>query len=534
MRLAPILTATLLAAPFVQAEQVEITIKTLRAQMRYDQSEITVPPGAKVKLTFQNVDDMPHNIAFCDQGTDVVAMCAKMMEKPEEALKRNWEPDDKRVWLHSHTLDPQKSETLEFTAPEKAGDYPYVCTFPGHAMQMQGKLRVAADGPKLTGLKFALYNGDFKELPDFRTLTVHRQGAIDDGLIRLKFDDYKNQYAIVFSGKLTAPKKGDYTFYLTSDDGSQLLIDGKSVVKYDGIHPAGAIKEGKVTLEAGEHDFRLRYFQAAGGADLFVAWEGPGFRKTALSEWKPAGWEKSGAKKEDKTVGMPLAVGNEPVIYRNFITGAGNRAIGVGFPGNMNIAWSAEVMNLAIAWRGAFIDSARHWRDRGGGHQPPLGYDTFRPAELSGPFGIGGQWSTVQDGNRPSDYTWRGYKLDAKRVPTFEYEWQGVKVTDRIEASGDAVAGGGKLVRTLKLSGNIPAGALFRVANAAKITPQDGGFLVEGGRFMAEINTDNRFIVTAEGARLDGQNLVLPARPEIVVTYSWLGDHAHHHPTSAK
>lgn len=520
------LTAALLAAPFAHAQQVAITIKTLRAQMRYDVSEFTVTPGAKVKLTLENIDDMPHNIAFCDPGTDVVALCMKMMEKPEEALKRNWAPDDKRVWLHSKTLDPKATEVLEFTAPAKTGVYPYVCTFPGHAMQMQGKMRVAAEGPKLTSLKFAVFNGAWKELPDFSKLKPHREGAIDDGLIALKFDDYKNEYGVVFIGKLKTPRTATYTFYITSDDGSRLLIDGKEIAKFDGIHPAGDIKQGKAKLDAGEHEFRLEYFQAAGHAELFAAWEGGGFSKTALSKWKPAGWDGDSRKKEDKTLGLPLAVGGEPVVYRNFITGAGNRGIGVGFPGDVNIAWSAEAMNLAIAWRGAFIDAARHWRDRGGGHQPPLGFDAFRPAELSPPFAIGAQWPKIEPSERASGYTWRGYKLDAKRVPTFEYEWQGVKVMDRFDASA------GKLTRTLKLDGRIPGGALFRIANADKITACGGEFLVEGTRF--EVPGENKFLVAADGAKLDGRNLVLPARAEIVVTYSWPGDHAHHSHSSAK
>ncbi len=519
MRIATLLTAALLAAPFAHAQQVAITIKTLRAQMRYDLSDITVPPGAKVKLTLENTDDMPHNIAFCDPSTDVVALCAKMMEKPEEALKRNWAPDDKRVWLHSKTLDPKATEVLEFTAPAKTGVYPYVCTFPGHAMQMQGKMHVAAEAPKLTALKFAVYNGDWKELPDFSKLTPHREGAIDDGVIDLKFDDYKNEYGVVFTGTLRAPKAATYTFYITSDDGSRLLIDGKEIAKFDGIHPAGDIKEGKAKLDAGEHQFRLEFFQAGGGAEIFAAWEGGGFTKTVLSKWQPKGWESSTkGKKEDKSVGLPLAVGNEPVIYRNFIAGAGNRGIGVGFPGDVNIAWSAESMNLALAWRGAFIDAARHWRDRGGGPQPPLGYDVIRPAELSPPFAIGAQWPALAESERAPGYTWRGYRLDAKRVPTFEYEWQGVKVSDRFDASG------GKLTRTLKLDGRIPNGALFRLASAEKITPHDATFLVEDGRLE----------IAADGAKLDGKNLVLPARAQIVVTYSWPGDHAHHSHTPAK
>jgi azurin len=39
-------------------------------------------------------------------------------------------------------LQPRGKEVLNFTAPKKAGDYPYVCTFPGHWVIMNGKMVV--------------------------------------------------------------------------------------------------------------------------------------------------------------------------------------------------------------------------------------------------------------------------------------------------------------------------------------------------------------------------------------------------------
>jgi hypothetical protein len=35
---------------------------------------------------------LPHNLVFCQPGTDTAAMAMKQMEKPDEALKRNWLP----------------------------------------------------------------------------------------------------------------------------------------------------------------------------------------------------------------------------------------------------------------------------------------------------------------------------------------------------------------------------------------------------------------------------------------------------------
>ena len=63
----------------------------------------------------------------------------------------------------------------------------------------------------------------------------------------------------------------------------------------------------------------------------------------------------------------------EASIYRNFINGAGPRAIGVGYHEGVNLAFDANNMRLAMIWQGDFIDGARHWNGRGQGYQPPAG-----------------------------------------------------------------------------------------------------------------------------------------------------------------
>src|SRR5690349_11245668 len=100
LRIPTLLLTTAFATTAVAAEVETFTIKTLPAQMRYDVTELTVTQGATVKVVFENPDDMPHNLCFFQPGTDVVEVCNKQMEKPEEALKRNWLPEDPRLWLH--------------------------------------------------------------------------------------------------------------------------------------------------------------------------------------------------------------------------------------------------------------------------------------------------------------------------------------------------------------------------------------------------------------------------------------------------
>src|SRR5439155_2947631 len=70
---------------------------------------------------------------------------------------------------------------------------------------------------------------------------------------------------------------------------------------------------------------------------------------------------------------LPLTPTNGAILYRNFITGAGTKAIAVGYPEKVSIAFDARELRLALLWQGAFIDAARHWTDRGSGFEGPLG-----------------------------------------------------------------------------------------------------------------------------------------------------------------
>jgi plastocyanin len=510
-----------MSADFISAaprEAAVLTIKTMTAQMKYDTSELLVAPGQTVKVLFENTDDLPHNLVFCRPGTDTMAMAMKQMEDPEAALKRNWLPEDNHIWAHSKMLNPHEKDEFTFTAPTKPGTYPYVCTFPGHALTMRGDLKVAPKGDILHDLNFALYLGSWKQLPNFSKLTPHRSGKIEDNLIQLKLDDYKNEFGVVYTAKLITPKKGSYRFFLASDDGARLLVDGKEVVNDDGIHPAKDIKEKNVTLDKGEHDFRLEYFQGGGEIELFAAWKGSDFQITPLSKWLHPQW-KSGPKKKNEFDPIPLVVKDEPVIYRNFIKGAGNRGIAVGYPGGVNIAWSAESMNLAVIWRGAFMDASRHWNSRGGGAQPPLGYDVVKPTgEVTPAFFISdkpaAEWPKWEKDVRYDGFAWKGYTLDAKRNPTFRYTWHDAEIEESYAPrTGDPGLAPG-LIRTVKISGTLPANAWFRIASG-------GPFDMQGGMYHCKDGSGN-VVVSAEGAFEAGQNLVIPAMPgTMTILYQW-------------
>ncbi|SDX03413.1 PA14 domain-containing protein [Ruegeria halocynthiae] len=84
----------------------------------------------------------------------------------------------------------------------------------------------------------------------------------------------RDSFAALYSGKLDVTSPGNYTFYLTSDDGSALYIDGELVINNDGNH-ASTLIPVSLDLTAGTHDIEIRYFESGGAQTLKLEWNGP-------------------------------------------------------------------------------------------------------------------------------------------------------------------------------------------------------------------------------------------------------------------
>jgi azurin len=109
--------------------------------MRYDQANLDVRPGQKVRLIFNNYDDMQHNIVIVKPGsTDKVGEAAARLGIAGN--KMNYVPETDQVLFHSSIIQPTSNESIYFEVPAFEGDYGFVCTMPGHYMLMRGILRV--------------------------------------------------------------------------------------------------------------------------------------------------------------------------------------------------------------------------------------------------------------------------------------------------------------------------------------------------------------------------------------------------------
>lgn len=128
----------------------------------------------------------------------------------------------------------------------------------------------AVDEPKdlASGLRANVYEGLWERLPDFEKLEAVEQAVAKT--VTLDVTERREHVGIVFEGFVKVPHDGLYLFGLTSDDGSRLIIDGKTVVDLDGDHPA--IEHGtQLSLDAGLHSLRIEFFEAEGKEALEVS-----------------------------------------------------------------------------------------------------------------------------------------------------------------------------------------------------------------------------------------------------------------------
>ena len=180
-------------------------------------------------------------------------------------------------------------------------------------------------------LSYTYYEGNWSKLPDFNKLKVIKSGEVAN----FDISPYRRNYdfAFQFKGYINVAQSGTYTFYTTSDDGSKLYINDKTVVSNDGLHAAEE-RSGQVYLSAGQHPIKVIYFENSGKEVLKVQYAGPDVSKRVIpsavlsadkAEIAPV--TSSGVAKAhagaDKTVGVGSAVqlsgwGTGPNPFREY------------------------------------------------------------------------------------------------------------------------------------------------------------------------------------------------------------------------
>ncbi len=123
-----------------------IVLRPITHMMQYDRTQIFVEAGKPVQIVLENSDIMPHNIVITTPGAYAkVGIAAELMASDPDGVARQFVPEMPEVLHASKMLQPGQIERLNIVAPTQPGEYPYVCTYPGHWRRMYGTMHVVPD-----------------------------------------------------------------------------------------------------------------------------------------------------------------------------------------------------------------------------------------------------------------------------------------------------------------------------------------------------------------------------------------------------
>ncbi|KAJ9439440.1 PA14 superfamily domain [Diplonema papillatum] len=134
-----------------------------------------------------------------------------------------------------------------------------------------------------TGMRTALYRADAgKYMGDFANFETRNPDEIwkDGRNVDFSHDEwslagYDDNFASRHSGYLVVPVPGNYTFFLTSDDGSRMFLEGVEIISNGGIHGKKTV-DATLCLESRKYEVRIEFFELLDGQMLKWEWLQPG------------------------------------------------------------------------------------------------------------------------------------------------------------------------------------------------------------------------------------------------------------------
>lgn len=109
--------------------------------MKFDQDILEAKPGQKVTLVLHHTgkmtkEQMGHNFVLLKVGTDVNAFGqAAAADKDSDHIPAS---EAGNIIVHTDLIGGGESTQIEFNAPTEPGNYPFLCSFPGHFGSMKG------------------------------------------------------------------------------------------------------------------------------------------------------------------------------------------------------------------------------------------------------------------------------------------------------------------------------------------------------------------------------------------------------------
>lgn len=122
-----------------------VTLHPQGNQMKFKETEFTVPADTEVELIFDNTATSPsmqHNVIVLNESPGEAIFKEVGQAGVKAGATENYVPDHPAVLAATGISKPGETVSVTFTTPSETGDYGYVCTYPGHWAMMQGTMHV--------------------------------------------------------------------------------------------------------------------------------------------------------------------------------------------------------------------------------------------------------------------------------------------------------------------------------------------------------------------------------------------------------
>jgi azurin len=123
-----------------------VPIATVPEQMLFDVKWFVVEAAKPVQIVLTNADAMQHNLVVgAPRSVQEIGTAASTLPPPADPEAKAYVPDTPLVLQATRLLQGGDTDRLNFTAPDKSGEYVFLCTFPGHWIRMYGVMLVVPD-----------------------------------------------------------------------------------------------------------------------------------------------------------------------------------------------------------------------------------------------------------------------------------------------------------------------------------------------------------------------------------------------------